>query len=166
MSGVKGQKWYHRYHQSYKTKPTRSGKVGTEHMTVGTAYDDFVNVMYDNMKKMKELKWKSFFNKKYKEQLEEAKQIYEVDRNIYDALYLMILETASKGASKGDNRITTNNGTLTMHDQYRYALKIKTNKKEIEKYIDKYQKEIEKGKSKAAMVYDTVTKYLGPGQVK
>jgi hypothetical protein len=31
-SGVKGQKWYHRYHQSYKSKPTRSGKVGTEHM--------------------------------------------------------------------------------------------------------------------------------------
>jgi hypothetical protein len=34
MSGVKGQRWYHRYHQSYKTKPTRSGKVGTEHFLI------------------------------------------------------------------------------------------------------------------------------------
>lgn len=30
--GVKGQKWYHRYYQSYKTRGTRSGKVGTEHL--------------------------------------------------------------------------------------------------------------------------------------
>lgn len=30
-SGVKGQRWYHRYHQSYNTVPTRSGKVGEEH---------------------------------------------------------------------------------------------------------------------------------------
>lgn len=29
--GVPGQKWYHRYFQSYKTAPTRSGKVGEEH---------------------------------------------------------------------------------------------------------------------------------------
>lgn len=30
-SGTKGMKWYHRYHQSYETKPTRSGKIGEEH---------------------------------------------------------------------------------------------------------------------------------------
>ena len=30
-SGVQGMKWYHRYHQSYSTKPTRSGKIGQEH---------------------------------------------------------------------------------------------------------------------------------------
>lgn len=29
--GVPGQKWYHRFFQSYKTAPTRSGKVGEEH---------------------------------------------------------------------------------------------------------------------------------------
>lgn len=32
-SGVSGMKWYHRYHQSYSTVPTRSGKVGEEHFT-------------------------------------------------------------------------------------------------------------------------------------
>lgn len=30
-TGVKGMKWYERYHQSYKTAPTRSGKMGSEH---------------------------------------------------------------------------------------------------------------------------------------
>ena len=30
-SGVQGQKWGHRYHQSYEVKPTRSGMVGEEH---------------------------------------------------------------------------------------------------------------------------------------
>ena len=29
--GVPGQRWYHRFFQSYKTAPTRSGKVGEEH---------------------------------------------------------------------------------------------------------------------------------------
>lgn len=29
-SGRKGQKWYKRFFQSYKTKPTRSGKIGQE----------------------------------------------------------------------------------------------------------------------------------------
>ena len=29
--GKPGQKWYHRFFQSYKTAPTRSGKVGEEH---------------------------------------------------------------------------------------------------------------------------------------
>lgn len=29
--GTPGMKWYHRFHQSYKTAPTRSGKVGEEH---------------------------------------------------------------------------------------------------------------------------------------
>lgn len=29
--GVKGMSWYHRYHQGYDTRPTRSGKVGVEH---------------------------------------------------------------------------------------------------------------------------------------
>ena len=32
-SGVQGMKWYHRYHQSYKTKPTHSGKIGIEHFS-------------------------------------------------------------------------------------------------------------------------------------
>ena len=31
--GTKGQKWGHRYHQSYKTAPTRSGMVGVEHLS-------------------------------------------------------------------------------------------------------------------------------------
>lgn len=31
--GTKGMSWYHRYHQSYGTVPTRSGKVGTEHFS-------------------------------------------------------------------------------------------------------------------------------------
>lgn len=33
--GTKGQKWYHRYHQSYESKPTVSGKVGQEHGVLG-----------------------------------------------------------------------------------------------------------------------------------
>lgn len=40
--GTKGQRWGHRYHQSYETAPTRSGMVGVEHFqrnvkdTIGT----------------------------------------------------------------------------------------------------------------------------------
>ena len=30
--GTKGQKWGHRYHQTYATAPTRSGMVGVEHI--------------------------------------------------------------------------------------------------------------------------------------
>ena len=33
-SGVAGMHWYHRFHQSYKVKPTRSGKIGQEHFHV------------------------------------------------------------------------------------------------------------------------------------
>lgn len=30
-SGKAGMRWYHRNYQSYKTKPTRSGRIGEEH---------------------------------------------------------------------------------------------------------------------------------------
>lgn len=46
--GTKGQRWGHRYHQSYETAPTRSGMVGVEHFQRNKFLTDAANGNYSN----------------------------------------------------------------------------------------------------------------------
>lgn len=65
-SGTKGMRWYHRFHQSYEEKPTRSGKVGEEHFIENKKYKSGkevakeVEILLDASKK----KWNDKLNKR------------------------------------------------------------------------------------------------------
>ena len=86
-SGVQGMKWYHRYHQSYKTKPTRSGKVGQEHFSkrpseairkgliTNKLKKTVENFKIENIKKKKEEKAKAAFEEEKKRLLENRQKI-------------------------------------------------------------------------------------------
>lgn len=147
MSGVKGQRWYHRYHQTYKSKPTRSGKVGTEHFTLYDANLEVENRAQDALKKIKKLKFKRSLNKKYQEQLNNAIDEYiDADRT-KNAIDLVVWsygwnESTKVNKKKFDKAVNEKKKELAerYYELRDNMVERNTEKKIPLKYTDKYYK--------------------------
>lgn len=106
----------------------------------------------DAEKKVKKLKFKRAFNKKYQEQLNKAIDEFGEAKDIESALYLKMADAAFDDYTKGTIKWSPDrwvfgaegDNTILLIDQLENAKRYKINRNDMNKIIEKYKKKYER----------------------